>query len=95
MGKSFFDQFSLLHFASGVVAYFWGVPFNVWFYAHAVFELLENTSNGMRIINNYITLWPGGKNSPDSFINMVGDQVFAMLGFLVASNLDKLYKMTN
>ena len=94
MGNRFLDQYSLLHFASGVVAYFWGVPAMYWFMAHMTFELAENTEVGMKFIND-ITWWPGGKPRVDSFINIVGDNVAAMAGWYCASKLDEEGKRRN
>lgn len=91
MGQDFIDQFSLLHAASGVIAYFWGVPFWWWFVGHIVFEVVENTVLGINFINNNFTLWPGGKNKKDSLINSIGDQTFAVIGWVIAAYLDKLY----
>ena len=88
MGKRFLDQYSLLHFASGVVAYFWGVPMKWWILAHLTFELSENTVVGMKFINN-LAWWPGGKPHADSFVNIVGDNVTAFAGWWIASKLDQ------
>ena len=38
------DQFTLLHVAMGVVAYFWGMPFWLALGIHIVFEIVENTA---------------------------------------------------
>ncbi len=83
MGVHFTDKFSLLHFASGIVAQYWSVSFLLWFVIHLIYEYLENTAQGMFLINN-VTLWPGGKNRADSFVNSVGDQTYALLGWLFA-----------
>jgi hypothetical protein len=61
MGKYIFDQYFLLHFSSGIMAYFWGISFNNWFIIHFLFEYFENTSFGMNIINKMITFCPGEK----------------------------------
>ena len=90
MGNNILYQYSLLHFASGVIAYFWGVPFGLWFIFHALFEIFENTETGMNIINNYLLIWPGGKPYSDSIVNRFSDQFFASLGWLVAYYFDKL-----
>ena len=37
-----FDQYSLLHFAMGVTAYFWGVGPWWWFIGHLAWEGFEN-----------------------------------------------------
>ena len=89
MGNLFLDQYSLLHFASGVVAYFWGVPATQWFLGHIAFEAAENTKVGMDLINDKLTWWPGGKPRADSLINIVGDNVAAMAGWYSACKLDE------
>ena len=83
------DQYSLLHFATGVLAYFWGVPF--WAYAsvHVAFEFIENTTQGVNFINKYITFWPGGKPFSDSPINQIGDITFGISGWIISHFLDK------
>ena len=91
MGVRLLDQYSLLHFATGVVAYHWGVPIIYWFIAHGSFELAENTEEGMKVINK-ITFWPGGKDRADSWTNMFGDHLCALGGWFVASQLYKSHK---
>ena len=88
MGSNIFDQYTLLHFASGVIAYFFGINFWVWVIIHTIFEITENTQCGMRFINNYLTFWPGGKPEADGIINSVGDTVGASVGWLCAKWLD-------
>ena len=95
MGNQLLDQYSLLHFASGVAAYFWGVPPVEWFFTHLAFEVLENTESGMRFINKSLTFWPGGKPKADTAINILGDNVSAMVGWWCASNLDTEGKKRN
>ena len=90
MGLLLIDQYAYLHFASGIIAYFFGLPIKNWLVFHTLFELLENTELGIHIINNYFTYWPGGKPYPDSFINNIGDTIFSILGWLSAYYLDKL-----
>jgi len=89
MGTNFIDQYSLLHFAVGIVAYFWGIGLVNWIIIHTLFELIENTQFGMNVINKtFKDIWPGGKNYPDSMINTTGDGVFAILGWLFAYCVD-------
>ena len=83
MGVFFTDKFSLLHFASGIIAYYWSVSFLLWSVLHLFYELAENTTLGMKLIN-HITLWPGGKDEPDSFTNSIGDQFYASIGWTMA-----------
>lgn len=90
MGQLLFDQYSFLHFCVGGMVYYWGLSFLPWIGLHTVFEIVENTVWGMYIINNYITLWPGGKPKADSLRNAVSDTVFAGLGFVLAQYIDKV-----
>jgi hypothetical protein len=90
MGTKIFDQFTYLHFAAGIVAYFWGLTLKSWFILHIIFEIAENTPIGIKFINSYFKLWPGGKPKADSFINIVGDIIGAKIGWISAYYLDKL-----
>jgi len=85
MGKTLFDQYTYLHFAVGIVAYFWNIPFGIWVLVHTIFELIENTERGMAFINQYITIWPGGKPYADSYLNNLGDTFGAIIGWLSAA----------
>lgn len=90
MLKGAFDEFSLLHFAAGIIAYFWGVPLLWWLAIHALFEYLENTNLGTKFINKYFTFWPGGGHKKETFANsMIGDNVSAVAGWMVASLVEK------
>ena len=56
---------------------------------HIIFEYVENTKTGMKVINKYFIgnsplQWPGGKNRADKMINRVGDTVFFALGWITA-----------
>jgi hypothetical protein len=91
MGKQLFDQYTLLHFAVGVIAYFWGMSFTMLFILHTIFEITENTTYGMYLINTLFKgIWPGGKPYADSIVNSIGDTIGAMLGSLCAYYLDYL-----
>lgn len=87
MGNRLFDQYTLLHFAVGIVCYFWGLSHNNLLIIHIVFELLENTPMGIVIINK-IPFWPGGKPHADAVINMISDTVACQVGWLCAQALD-------
>lgn len=80
MGTHFTDKYSLLHFATGIIAYYWSISFTSWFFAHLLYEYVENTGAGMKIINK-ITLWPGGKERADTILNSAGDQFYGLLGW--------------
>ena len=90
MGVNFFDQYIYLHFATGIISYFWGITLLHWTIFHTLFEYLENTKTGMNLINQYFTFWPGGKPKPDAIINRVGDNLSAILGWISAYYLDHL-----
>jgi len=91
MGVQLLDQYSLLHFSVGVMAYFWGMPFGVWVVIHTLFELLENTPTGITLINKF-PLWPGGKPRADTHTNSLGDGLSAAAGWGVAALLDHTLK---
>ena len=88
MGKQTFDQYTYLHFAVGVVTYYWGFKLRDVFLMHTIFELFENTPFGMSIINNHLTIWPGGKPQPDSMLNIIGDTLGFLVGWISAYYLD-------
>lgn len=90
MGTELMDRFSYLHFAVGVIFYYWKIGLFPSVILHTVFEVVENTEFGMNIINKYITLWPGGKPHADTFINNVGDTIFFILGWLSAHYINSL-----
>lgn len=83
MGLFFTDKFSLLHLATGIVAYYWSLSFLSWSILHLLFEIGENTTIGMKLINQF-AFWPGGKDKADSFINSLGDQFYASIGWAIA-----------
>lgn len=93
MGLCFVDKYSLLHFAVGIIIFYWNVPFLLACVIHTVFEIVENTSTGMYIINTYISnkgyfSWPGGKPYPDTVINSIGDTVFFAIGWGIANQFN-------
>ena len=90
MGYQIIDQYTYLHFATGITAYFWNINLLNTIILHTIFEILENTNIGMKIINKYIKLWPGGKEYKDSFINSVGDTIGTILGWTTAYMIDKI-----
>lgn len=83
-----FDQYSLLHLATGIIAYFWGINIITWTALHSIFEILENTPLSVYFVNKYIPMWPGGKEKTDSAINMVGDTIAAIIGWFIAYYTD-------
>ena len=93
MGRTWFDQYSLLHLAVGIVAYFWSISLFMTIIIHILFEIIENTQFGMNLINTYFKYWwPGGKSYPDSLLNNTTDTIFTGIGWLLAYKLDMIYK---
>ena len=90
MGVHIFDQYSYLHFAVGVIAYFWALGWKTLFIVHVLFEYLENTSTGMYLINNYLPFWPGKKTKADAIINQVGDSIISLVGWWSAYYVDQM-----
>ena len=89
MGLLLFDQYTYLHFASGIIAYFFNISILTWFVLHTIFETTENTNIGINIINKYLKFWPGGKPYPDTLSNIIGDTIGTILGWSSAYLLDK------
>ena len=92
MRLKIFDQYTYLHFAVGIISYFWGITFTTFLIIHILYEYIETTQFGIYIINEYFgKIWPGGgKHISEPIINGVGDTVCAMLGWISAYYLDKL-----
>lgn len=87
MGKYFFDQFSYLHFAVGIVLYFW-LDLKTSIIIHTIYELIDNTPFFANIVNKYITLWPGKKPYSDTLTNSIGDTFFFIIGWISAYLVD-------
>jgi|UniRef100_A0A6C0BPD1 hypothetical protein len=94
MGLLLFDQYTYLHFASGIIAFFWGISLSNWMILHMLFELAENTKAGLYFINHF-TFWPGGKPYKDSIMNIIGDNIGTLLGWLSARAVEKIANKYN
>lgn len=90
MGSNFLDQYTYLHFASGIIAYYWNISFKTWLVLHTIFEIIENTKTGVNFINKRLWFWPGGKPGADTFINIIGDTLGTIIGWGSAYYLDKI-----
>lgn len=89
MGYKFIDQYSILHTATGILAYFWNMSIITYIIINISFEIIENTGFGVKFINKYLGgIWPGGKNHSDNIINRIGDITFGTIGWLIAYYLD-------
>jgi len=89
------DQFSLLHFSTGIIAFFFGIPLFWWVVIHTLFEIIENSPGGIKFIDTTLKFWPGGKKSSDTIINSISDLVFSIIGFILALKLDSIYVNKN
>lgn len=88
MGIYWIDQFSLLHMAVGIIFYFWNVSWQMTLFLHIVYEWIENTEEGMLIINR-LWVWPGGKPYADTMTNRISDTLFCLIGWWIASLADQ------
>jgi len=87
MGKYVFDQYSLLHFAIGIIAYFWNISLFTTVCIHVLFEIMENSVHGLKFIYQ-LYIWPGGKPYADSIHNSIGDTIATIAGWLLSQHLD-------
>jgi hypothetical protein len=83
MGENTFDRYSFLHFSVGAVAYYWDINLKNLIILHTLFEFLENTVEGIKLINKF-KYWPGGKDKADSPLNILGDTISVILGWFIA-----------
>jgi len=97
MGGQFLDQYTYLHFAVGIVFYFWGVSLPYWIIIHTLYEIGEITPYGAHLINTYFGhIWPGGgKHVSEPIINGIGDSIGAIIGWLSAYYLDRIGNQYN
>lgn len=93
MGQRLFDQYSLLHMATGIIAYFFNASLPLWVALHILFEIVENSQIGIKVNNKYLyNIWPGGKPRADSVINSIGDTIASTIGWLLAYWIDNMGK---
>ena len=84
----YIDQYSFLHYSTGAIVYFWNIKLIHWIIFHLIFEIIENTDCGIKIINTTFKMWPGGKPGRDNMLNSIVDNIFAILGWLSSYALD-------
>lgn len=91
MGQAAFDAFTYLHWCMGSLMGFWihetslsaSGGFWLMMALNVGFEILENSTVGMSIINN-TSLWPGGKHTADAAVNIFTDICAVTGGYLMA-----------
>ncbi len=91
MGKYLLDQYSLLHYAVGVVAFFLDIRLSIALAIHIVFEVAENSTRVAAFLNT-LPFWPGGKAASDSLLNTTTDNVVFVLGWFTAWGANALAK---
>ena len=85
MGLKLFDQYTYLHFASGIIAYYLGLPMLWWFIAHTVFEITENMKIGIdgrisgQLPKLQIPAWAMPANKTDWTMYLLPDFSIAIL----------------
>ena len=87
MGLKLIDQYTYLHFSVGVISYYWNIKLETFIFFHILYEIIENSNIGMNLINK-ISQWPGGKEYPDSILNIIGDILGGVLGWYSAKLID-------
>ncbi|ARF10261.1 hypothetical protein Hokovirus_1_140 [Hokovirus HKV1] len=95
MGKNIYDKYSYLHFCTGSLAFYYNISLILWLILHILFEIIENSKKGIYFIDNYLTIWPGGKKSSDSLINSISDTIFGILGWIVAYYVNNYFDHEN
>tara|TARA_B100001093_G_scaffold512016_2_gene581082 strand:- start:3184 stop:3486 length:303 start_codon:yes stop_codon:yes gene_type:complete len=90
MGSKLLDQYTYLHFATGIILYYWGISLKSGLLLHTLFELFENSNLGIIFINSYFGIWPGGKPYADTLINTIGDTLGFAIGWYSAFLLDNI-----
>jgi hypothetical protein len=46
-------------------------------------------------VTNKTGWWPGGKPKPDNYLNMFGDTIYFILGWIIAKYIDEMYEPDN
>jgi hypothetical protein len=83
MDQYAFDEFSVVHFAIGVLTFQAGFSFLTLAIIYSIFKIFSNVSLGMYVIDTYVTPLLGYKLFPESFKNIGSDLGMCFLGWLV------------
>jgi hypothetical protein len=86
-GDALFSQYSLLHFAMGLIIFFTKVPLLLATLAYTAFLLVHHSEEGSRFMSKFVPMWPGGKRSED-YLPILGDILAFDAGWLAASAAD-------
>ena len=83
MDQYAFDEYSVVHFAIGLLTFQAGFSFLTLAIVYAIFKIFINVSVGMYVVDTYITPLLGYKLFPESFKNIGSDLGMCFLGWLV------------
>jgi len=83
MDQYAFDEYSVVHFAIGLLTFQAGFSFLTLAIVYAIFKVFSNVSLGMYVIDTYVTPLLGYKLFPESFKNIGSDLGMCFLGWLV------------
>ena len=95
MGKYIFDKDTLIHFSVGMIMYFLGISLHTWIIIHIIFEIFENSTYILYLLNKYLNINETSSDmyKKDHIINSIGDIIGAKLGWLFASYIHKYLKI--
>ena len=84
------DRNTYLHFAAGIIAYYWGFTLIDWLILHILLDLFQRTKLGKKVTKIFARIWPEPSDlSSETYLNVLGDSAFAVLGWVSAYLLDK------
>ena len=90
MDQNAFDEYSIIHFSIGLLAYQSGFSFITLVIFYSIFKIFGNTSFGINIIDKYVSPIFGYKLFPESYKNIISDLGICLFGwFLGYFTLDK------
>jgi hypothetical protein len=81
MDQYAFDEFSMAHFAFGILSFQTGVSFVSLAILYTIFKVIGNISIGKYVIDSYLTPVLGYKLYSESFKNIVADLSMCFLGW--------------
>jgi hypothetical protein len=82
MDQYAFDEYSIVHFAIGVLTFQAGFSFVTLAILYAIFKIFSNMSLGMYVIDKYFTPFIGYKLYPESFKNIGTDLALCFIGWI-------------
>lgn len=78
------DQFSYLHFASGITAYFFGFKLKNWMLLHLAFDIFDNSNWGIQFVQKYVSFLKQPRYGSDPPLNIIVDNIISVLGWVSA-----------